>query len=181
MSIYTRKGDSGETSLLDKRRVKKSHQIVETIGTIDELNGHIGLSVTLLDKKVFKDLIVDLLIIQNRLFYIGSHLASENLLEPTFNLPNENDIFKLEKSIDKHDSELPELKNFILPGGTKEAAELQIARSVCRRAERNYFRLEAAPIQGKYLNRLSDFLFSSARLVNHRLKVQDTIWTSKTN
>ena len=160
MKIYTKTGDKGETSLLGGTRVSKAHQKLEAYGTVDELNSTIGLIAAM--NPVHQNFLLN---IQHKLFNIGSELAAEKDL--SFPLPEltEEEINVLEKEIDRLNEKLPKLKNFILPGGSVISAHTQIARCVCRRAERNVVGLNESKyttIIG-YLNRLSDYLFVVSR------------------
>ena len=160
MKIYTKTGDKGETSLLGGTRVSKAHQKLEAYGTVDELNSTIGLIAAM--NPVHQNFLLN---IQHKLFNIGSELAAEKDL--SFPLPEltEDEINVLEKEIDRLNEKLPKLKNFILPGGSVISAHTQIARCVCRRAERNVVGLNESKyttIIG-YLNRLSDYLFVLSR------------------
>ena len=173
MKIYTKTGDKGETSLLGGTRVSKSHHKLEAYGTVDELNSTIGLIAALNPThKTF------LLNVQHKLFNIGSKLAAEKDL--TFPLPDVSidDINILEKEIDCLNEKLPQLKNFILPGGSAISAHTQIARCVCRRAERNVVGLgetKYTTIVG-YLNRLSDYLFVLSRDFLRLEGVEEVKW-----
>ncbi|MDG2041534.1 MAG: cob(I)yrinic acid a,c-diamide adenosyltransferase [Bacteroidia bacterium] len=160
MKIYTKTGDKGETSLLGGTRVSKAHHKLEAYGTVDELNSTIGLIAAM--NPVHQNFLLN---IQHKLFNIGSELAAEKNL--SFPLPEltEEEINVLEKEIDRLNEKLPKLKNFILPGGSVISAHTQIARCVCRRAERNVVGLNESKyttIIG-YLNRLSDYLFVLSR------------------
>jgi cob(I)alamin adenosyltransferase len=170
MKIYTRKGDDGTTGLIGGVRVKKHHLRVDSYGTVDELNAHIGL---VRSKTAATDILTVLSGIQDRLFVIGSMLASakgSKMLIPDLHM---EDIEVLEKAIDKMDETLPALENFILPGASVRGSELHIARCVCRRAERLVVALDEAeegsvdPLVVQYLNRLSDYLFTLARFADH--------------
>lgn len=178
MKIYTKKGDKGETSLLGGTRVKKSHIRIESYGTVDELNSWIGLIRDQSIDKNSKDLLIH---IQDRLFTIGSHLASDPSKQG-IKIPDikEDDITKLEKEIDKMNETLPEMKSFVLPGGHPTVSYCHIARCVCRRAERCAVNLSSEDkvedIVIKYLNRLSDYLFVLSRKFSHDLKAEETPW-----
>ncbi len=179
MKIYTKTGDDGTTGLIGGSRVRKSDPRLDCYGTIDELNASLGVAVVSLHEGI-RELVIQ---IQNDLFVIGSHLATPDAPAATrSNLPalDEQLITRLEMQIDAAESELPTLKNFILPGGTAAAAQLHLARTICRRAERLLvdFSLDR-PISSiilTYLNRLSDWLFVHARLENHRAGVADVLW-----
>jgi len=167
MKIYTKKGDKGNSQLLGGSIVPKNHIKLECYGTIDELNAFIG---SIYDDKINQNHKNILLKIQNQLFNLGSNIASDRKKQK-INLPNvtENNIKMLEKEIDKMDMALPILKNFILPSGFPAVSKCHIARTVCRRAERNLVSLneveEINPLHLKYLNRLSDYLFVLARFI----------------
>ncbi len=180
MKIYTKTGDSGETSLLGGKRVWKDNLRIQTCGTIDELNSIIGLSINEITNSELKEVLQG---IQNDLFVIGSDTAMPNEnVNSKISIPRiaDNLSEKLESIIDKYDSQLPVLKNFILPGGVRGSALLHFARSVCRRAERNVVALSQVekinPSIEKYMNRLSDVLFVLARYANFSKGTSDIIW-----
>lgn len=176
--IYTKTGDSGETSLIGGTRVPKHHIRIESYGTIDELNSYIGLIKDQEIDKRSRDILTE---IQDRLFTIGSSLASDPE-NSKLKIPDllDEDVTVLEKEIDYMNSELPELRSFILPGGHTTISYCHIARCVCRRAERNTIYLAennfVAPLVIKYLNRLSDYLFILARFFAKQLNVKETNW-----
>ncbi len=182
MKIYTRKGDGGETSLFGGRRVSKDELRVEAYGTVDELNSALGLVAARLPTEL-EEWRGSLIAIQSDLFTIGAILATpktgaakpEHIPELT-----EARVEGLEDWIDKLDEELPPLKAFVRPGGSELAATLHLARSVARRSERRVVALakgeEVEPVVIKYLNRLSDFLFTLARAANVRQGVADVEW-----
>ncbi|MDA0890493.1 MAG: cob(I)yrinic acid a,c-diamide adenosyltransferase [Bacteroidetes bacterium] len=178
MKIYTKKGDEGNTQLLGGSMVKKNHIKLECYGTIDELNAFIG---NIYDQKISKPHKEILLKIQNQLFNLGSCIAFDGKKE-SIKLPNvtENNIEMLEKAIDKMDASLPILKNFILPSGLSTVSKCHIARTICRRAERNLVALgeeeEINPLHLKYLNRLSDYLFVLARFILMENDISATEW-----
>ena len=180
MPIYTRTGDKGETSLFDGTRVSKSHPRVETYATVDELNSVLGEVLAFLPKAKFQKLAKDIEAIQHDLFAIGSALATPHPL-PVIGLDTRPKEF--EELIDAMTKKLPELKNFILPGGGKSGSQLHVARTLARRAERRLVALmeheEVDPHIVKYLNRLSDLLFTMARFVNHQMKEKEIIWKKK--
>nr|WP_295972838.1 cob(I)yrinic acid a,c-diamide adenosyltransferase [uncultured Bacillus sp.] len=175
MRIYTRTGDKGQTSIIGGR-VDKDDVRVEAYGTVDEVNCFVGQAVTQLDKAIFQDILDDLEKIQHELFDCGGDLANVTK-KRQLKLTNDA-ITYLESRIDKLIEEAPELERFILPGGTPAAATLHIARTVTRRAERQIVKLtkqdsgtSELPLQ--FMNRLSDYFFAAARVVNFRLKVED--------
>ena len=171
MKIYTRTGDSGETSLFGGSRVAKDDPRIEAYGTIDELNSAIGVArATWPSSSIDKQLDA----IQSDLFDIGAHLAAPG--NTRFAGVEPRRIEELERAIDAMESELQPLTNFIIPGGSLAAAELHIARTVCRRAERRVVALEDNPATVAYLNRLSDYLFVAARYANRGHGVPDTPW-----
>ena len=176
MRLYTKSGDKGKTSLIGGR-VEKDNIRVEAYGTIDEANSFIGKAVAELkeQEKLFADIIQDLEKIQHELFDCGTELS--NVTEKRPYTLTEEPIEYMEKRIDEMIDEAPKLERFILPGGAQAAATLHLARTVTRRAERQIVSLmkaeEASPIPLKYMNRLSDYLFAAARVVNARLEVPD--------
>jgi cob(I)alamin adenosyltransferase len=186
MKIYTKNGDKGKTRLVDGRECSKASLRVEAYGALDELNSSLGVVVSQLPVLPQAAKLMDeLLLIQNELFNLGSHLAcvDEKARE---RLPalNEKWIERLEASIDLMTEELPPLKNFILPGGSTMAAFFHLSRTVCRRAERLVVSLidEGSAMETdsfclRYSNRLSDFLFTAARFVNFKAGIPDQEWT----
>lgn len=179
MKIYTRTGDTGQTSLLNGKRVPKDSLRIETYGTIDELNSHIGMLRDLLDGHN-AELLTD---IQVRLFDTGSTLAAgDEATVEKFKVPviHDADVDALEKAMDGFDADLPTMRHFILPGGHPTVSQAHICRTVCRRAERMAIRLAAEEdvpaITIRYLNRLSDLLFMLARWTGHRLNVPEIQW-----
>ena len=178
MKIYTKKGDQGETSLFGGKKVPKDALRLEAYGTVDELNSALGIAEAEAGDADFRGILTD---IQGRLFDIGADLASPGSGRPaTLRRIGEADITVLEKHIDSIEENLPQLRFFILPGGSLLAARLHFARAVCRRAERAVVRLshqeEASPEIVVYLNRLSDFLFVLARRANQMAKVDEVQW-----
>jgi cob(I)alamin adenosyltransferase len=181
VKVYTKTGDRGKTSLIGGQRVAKTDLRLEAYGDVDELNSCIGLAIAHLPKESEKILAGWLQSIQHRLFNLGSLLAcADDEMLKKLPAVTENDIEELESHIDEMDKELPELHQFILPGGCVPAAHLHLARTVCRRAERLTCRLDEQsplPHQGLvYLNRLSDFLFVAARFANHLNHHSETVW-----
>jgi cob(I)alamin adenosyltransferase len=178
MKIYTKTGDKGQTSLLGGTRVPKHHIRIEAYGTVDELNSHIGL---IRDQQIDAASIDLLIEIQDRLFTIGSILASDPE-KSKVKIPElaESDIELLEKEIDKMNEDLPPMRFFILPGGHSTVSFCHIARCVCRRAERNVIHLsEQSPVPEiiiKYLNRLSDYLFVLSRKLTADLNAKEIAW-----
>ncbi|WLV24042.1 cob(I)yrinic acid a,c-diamide adenosyltransferase [Aciduricibacillus chroicocephali] len=175
MKLYTKTGDQGETALIGAR-VAKDNIRVEAYGTIDELNCFVGSAVAELDANHFADLLEDLETIQHELFDAGSDLA--NVTAKRVLKLSETAVTNLEDRIDTLSEEAPEIERFILPGGTKAAAALHIARTVCRRAERSVVTLinkekDVPDVPLRYLNRLSDYFFAAARVANSRVDVRD--------
>jgi cob(I)alamin adenosyltransferase len=174
--IYTKSGDKGETGLLDGSRVPKNHIRTEALGTVDEANAVLGVLVEAVDDGLLS---LKLEKIQRRLFDINVVLA-----DPTLNhtRPNEEDVKELEIAIDEMTDFLPELNQFILPGGSKAAALTHLARTVVRRAERRVITVsqnqEIPEVIGRYLNRLSDYLFTLARVLNYSTGKDDKLWKS---
>lgn len=178
--IYTKTGDRGMTSLIGGSKVPKSHLRIESYGTVDELNSHVGLCRDLLDDSASRDMLLE---VQDRLFTIGSSLACDPGKDTGMSLPSldESDILTLEAEIDRMTESTPPMRSFILPGGHPAVSQLHIARCVCRRAERCCVRLQAETAGDlalviKYLNRLSDHLFTLARYTAHLLKVEELPW-----
>lgn len=182
MKIYTKTGDKGTTSLLGGTRVSKGHLRIESYGNVDELNAWMGM---VRDAEVNQKREKLLLEIQDRLFTIGSNLAAEPGSAEKFNIPQikQADIEKLETAIDTMNEELEPMKNFILPGGHTAISNAHVARTVCRRAERNIVLLnEHEPVNGlvvQYLNRLSDYLFVLSRKIGKELNIPDTPWVAR--
>ena len=178
--IYTKTGDDGTTGLFGGARLPKHHIRIEAYGTVDELNSVIGWLMTFVQDTDTRSL---LLIIQSRLFTVGSNLASDpgkDMITPDL---VEEDITMLEKSIDSMQAVLPELKHFILPGGSQSVSAAHLARTVCRRAERKCVELayestvEAIIIL--YLNRLSDYFFVLARWLGQAEGVEEIKWVPR--
>ena len=184
MKIYTRTGDKGETGLIGGKRVSKNDPRIVAYGCVDELNSNIGLVIALLkNRNLFSDLVDILTLIQNELFIVGSDLADPNYsLENKYETPRvqEKMALQLESIIDRFEKELKPITFFILPGGSIEASYLHITRSIARRTETAVAMLSnhqaINPAILIYLNRLSDFLFIAARLLNKRLGIEDVAW-----
>ena len=178
MKVYTKKGDKGNTQLLGGSMVKKNHIKLECYGAIDELNAFIG---NVYDQEISAFHKETLLKIQNQLFNLGSCISFDGKKE-TIKLPNvkEENINMLEKEIDKMNTSLPILKNFILPSGLSTVSKCHIARTVCRRAERNLVALSQEEainnLHIQYLNRLSDYLFVLARAILKDNNAQEIEW-----
>jgi cob(I)alamin adenosyltransferase len=175
MNIYTRTGDKGKTALIGGR-VDKDDIRVEAYGTVDELNGFVGRAMSELDQEMFADVLADLEKVQHELFDCGGDLSS--ILEKRENKLKEEMVDYLEERIDIMTEETPDVERFILPGGSNPAATIHIARTVARRAERFIVKLmkldeNVPPVTLQYVNRLSDYLFALARLINYRLDVSD--------
>lgn len=176
MSIYTKTGDRGETSLFGGKRVLKCDELVDVYGSIDELNSWIGLissKIRIQSSKRFMKLV------QSDLFMIGSTLAGWK--DGDLSVLNTR-VDEMEKWIDQMETVLPRLNNFILPGGSSAATEVHIARSICRRVERQTVALLETPNMIRepvirYLNRLSDLFFMLARFINKSAKVEETVWS----
>jgi cob(I)alamin adenosyltransferase len=181
MKIYTKTGDDGETGLFGGGRVPKDNARVAAYGEVDELNSAIGAARAAAPTDLFDPLLES---IQRDLFSLGGHLATPNpekvrkALEKAELSPDRVALF--ERTIDDADKELPALKAFVLPAGTSKAAALHLARTICRRAERAVVGLareeEVPELFLIYLNRLSDLLFTLARLANHRDGKGDVTW-----
>jgi cob(I)alamin adenosyltransferase len=176
--VYTKTGDKGETSLIGGTRVPKHHIRIESYGTVDELNSYIGL---IRDQPIDNHSKTILVEIQDRLFTIGSSLASDPE-KSKMKIPDlkEDDILLLETEIDKMEETLPEMKSFVLPGGHTTVSFCHIARCVCRRAERLTIHLSENDYVNelviKYLNRLSDYLFVLSRKFSQDLNASEIPW-----
>lgn len=180
MRIYTKTGDKGQTSLVGGQRVSKADSRLDAYGTVDELNAVLGLLIAELEvnSAKFTLSLSTLKQTQNILFHVGSHLACADA-KIKAGLPKLQDewVFEYEKGIDAMTSELPPLKEFILPGGTKAASWSHLGRTVARRAERCCVALEdTEPLVIQILNRLSDYLFVLARYCNLQLGSADVTW-----
>ncbi len=180
MKIYTRRGDRGETDLFGGDRVSKDALRVESYGAVDELNAALGVCAAECAESDVRALLEEL---QCTLFSIGSYLATPEASQRAkagIPEPSDSDVGALESRIDRIEAELPPLDRFILPGGTRAAADFQLARAICRRAERRVVALHRQdPLSDallRYLNRLSDLLFVLARLANHRAGVKEPEW-----
>jgi cob(I)alamin adenosyltransferase len=179
MKIYTKTGDLGETGLYGGGRVRKDDPRIAAYGTVDELNAVLGLA-----RAEGLPAEIDQLLarMQSELFDLGAELATLDPQKLGTSIIQEAQIAALEAAIDKFEERLPPLKQFILPGGSKQAALLHVARTICRRAEREVVHLASIPeehVSGTsivYLNRLSDLLFVLARATNADLGVADVCW-----
>lgn len=185
MKIYTKTGDKGTTSLFGGKRVAKHNIRIDSYGTVDELNAHLGL---VRDQDLDEDSKAGLISIQEKLFTLGAILASEpGKASNATKVPKlkEEDIQFLEKEIDRMNEELPKMTHFVLPGGHTAVSHCHVARTVCRRAERictALFNLE--PFDEKvlqYLNRLSDYLFVMARCIAKQKNANEVKWIPDTN
>lgn len=185
MKIYTKTGDGGTTGLIGGTRVSKASLRIDTYGTVDELNAHIGYCCDQLSDAVS---LMDLREVQDRLFTIGASLAADPEKETKLKIPDlhDTDISRLETAIDRMNDSLPPMKFFILPGGHLLVSSLHIARCVCRRAERLAVQLHETgsfvePKVIQYLNRLSDYLFVLSRYCGHLLQVPEQPWRPRTS
>lgn len=197
MKLYTRTGDEGRTSLFGGQRVDKDALRVDAYGTVDELNSVLGLAASGCIRREGEQRVPvqglaathgQLTQIQSRLFEIGADLATPTTDPPLDDADRfvprieQRQIDELERWIDTTCEQLPEMKSFILPGGTELAARLHVARTVCRRAERLVVALQKVETVSeevvRYLNRLSDLLFAMARLANHAADVEDVPWVN---
>jgi len=178
VKIYTRTGDTGDTSLFDGTRVRKNEPRVEAYGDVDELNACLGLArASGADHEIADELVR----LQRDLFALGAQLADPGekiAARVTKAALGDDDVARLEQLIDRYEAELPALRRFILAGGSPAGAALHVARAVCRRAERRMVALEPAvdAVLVRYVNRLSDLLFVLARAVNHRSGAVETEW-----
>jgi cob(I)alamin adenosyltransferase len=182
MKIYTKTGDKGDTGLFGGARVSKSSQRVVAYGDVDELNSVLGVVTA---HTADTSGVQQLRQIQSDLFVLGAELAKNPDKQVDLGMPllADNDIERLERLIDQLDDGLPALKTFILPGGTPSAAFLHLARTTCRRAERSVVHLaQTEPVRAelvRYLNRLSDLLFTMARADNARAGTPDVPWVGR--
>jgi cob(I)alamin adenosyltransferase len=178
MKIYTKKGDQGHTGLIGGTRVSKGELRIEAYGTVDELNSYIGL---IRSFDINSNSVLQLMEIQDRLFTIGSSLASDPE-KSEMKIPDllESDVERLENWMDEMDTSLPELTSFVLPGGHPFVGHIHVCRCVCRRTERLVVALDehdyVAPLVLTYLNRLSDYLFVLGRKIAMELNIQEKEW-----
>jgi len=176
MSIYTKTGDGGLTSLGNGQRISKSSAVIDFVGSLDELNSELGICAANLEEVPNVDFTEEIEVlqeIQRDLFIVGA-VATGAKME----FRSAAEVVNIEKTIDDYERLLPKLNNFILPGGTTSAAAVHYARTLVRRIERNAVSLKSDSIKPflPYLNRLSDLLFVMARYINHKQKVQEEIW-----
>ena len=177
--VYTRRGDMGETSLVGGQRVSKASARLEAYGTVDELSSHLGLLAAMLADGSDKEMIIR---IQNCLFNVCTNLATDQEqteLYPSAYLPD-GEIEAMEQKVDEIMKMLHERQGFVLPGGTKEAAQAHVCRTVCRRAERRIVALsevaKITPSVLQYVNRLSDYLFVLAKKINFNANHSEIVW-----
>lgn len=178
--IYTKTGDAGETALFGGKRVPKSHLRVDAYGTVDELNSFIGLLHDALESESIRQLLVQ---VQHRLFSIGAYLASDPEKQMASVDLERNDLKILEDTMDMMDGQLPDLKNFILPGGHPTVSLCHVCRTVCRRAERLIVALHQEspvdPLVLQYMNRLSDYFFMLARYLCKEAGAPEILWVAR--
>ena len=176
--VYTRTGDQGETSLVGGVRIKKSHIRLEAYGTVDELSAHLGMLASMIENDEH-DFIIR---IQNNLFNVCTHLATDQSQTPLYPSAHlaEGEIASIEQRIDALMKQLPERQGFVLPGGVPAACQAHICRTVCRRAERRIAALaeeaQIAPEMQQYVNRLSDYLFVLAKIINFNEGKSEIVW-----
>ena len=180
MKIYTKAGDEGQTGLFGGERVAKDHLRIRAYGTLDELNATLGMVVA--ESGGLDPLGQRLGVIQAELFQLGAELATPRGKSISLHLIDEESVSRLESEIDSMESALAPLKSFILPGGSRCASALHLARTVSRRAEREIISLNRSeslrPVALQYINRLSDYLFVCARWANHRAGISDVPWVA---
>lgn len=182
MKIYTKTGDEGETGLFGGQRVPKHHARIETYGTLDELNAFIGLLRDNIETEAIKSVLFD---IQNRLFSLGAYFATPpkdgKIIMPLDIV--EGDLSLLEQEMDRMEQSLEPLRNFILPGGHTQVSYAHIARTICRRAERQCVHMHQTdpvdPLALQYLNRLSDYFFMLARYLSKSLGAAEIPWKGR--
>jgi cob(I)alamin adenosyltransferase len=177
--VYTRTGDQGDTSLVGGVRIRKSDIRLEAYGTVDELSAHLGMLVAMMKESEERDLIIR---VQNNLFNVCTHLATDQSQTPLYPSAHlaDGEIELLEARIDLLMGQLPERQGFILPGGTPTAAQAHICRTVCRRAERRIAALaevaQIGPEMQQFVNRLSDYLFVLAKIINFNEGKSEIVW-----
>lgn len=182
-NIYTRRGDSGQTSLVGGQRVEKTCARLESYGTVDELNSHIGVLMAEIEQD--SDTYTTLLDIQRILFVVGSYLATDTTTTElrSTSIVTDEMLAQLESTIDVIDASLPPLRLFVLPSGTRAASLAHVCRTVCRRAERRILALNAeTPLMLSvlaYVNRLSDYFFLLARQLNCNAGHEEVVWRPK--
>jgi cob(I)alamin adenosyltransferase len=179
MKIYTRTGDDGETGLFGGPRVRKDDVRIEAYGSVDELNAFLGLARCETLPPLVEQLLAE---VQNELFAVGAELATPDPKRQGVVLLQETHVYRLEQAIDALEKQLPPLKQFIIPGGSRGACQLHAARAICRRAERHVVTLAATPSGNvdarliRYLNRLGDYLFVAARFACHSAGAAEIPW-----
>ena len=182
MKIYTKTGDTGETSLFGGARVPKDDLRIRTYGTLDELNASLGVVLSNPASSIPQVTHQRLLRIQSELFQLGAELATPRGKNTGIHLIEVLEIGALETEIDEMEAELKPLKSFILPGGSLASTQVHLARTISRRAEREMITLHRAePLRAttlEYLNRLSDYLFVSARYINLKAGIEDISWNA---
>lgn len=184
-NVYTRTGDTGTTSLIGGVRVPKCHARLEAYGTVDELNSQLGVLISLLTEENQETIRRQLLEVQNDLFTLGAVLAVDAEATPdrANSAVSEEDVQRLERWIDEAEVDLPPWRGFILPGGSTPAAVCHVCRTVCRRAERCivalYATVQPDALLVAYVNRLSDYLFVSARKLNFLAQVDENTWQKR--
>lgn len=177
--VYTRTGDKGTTSLVGGVRIKKSDPRLDAYGTVDELSAHLGLLAAMMTGDDNRQTIIR---IQNNLFNVCTHLATDQSQTPLYPSAHlaEGEVAFLEQEVDRLMKLLPERQGFVLPGGTPTAAQAHVARTVCRRAERRIAALAEVAVVGEemqqYVNRLSDYLFVLAKIINFNSGQSEIIW-----
>ena len=177
--VYTRTGDRGKTSIIGGIRVSKASERLEAYGTVDEPSSHLGLLAAMLPEGDDRNIIIR---IQNNLFNVCTNLATDQSKTPLYDSAKlaDGEIELLEQEVDKMMQLLPERQGFILPGGTQVAAQAHVCRTVCRRAERRIVALsevaQISPETQQYINRLSDYLFVLAKIINFNAGVSEIIW-----
>ena len=177
--VYTRTGDQGETSLVGGVRIKKSNIRLEAYGTVDELSAHLGMLVAMMKEGDEREFVIR---IQNNLFNVCTHLATDQSQTPLYPSAHlaEGEIASLEQRIDNLMKQLSERQGFVLPGGVPAACQAHICRTVCRRAERRIAALaeeaQIAPEMQQFVNRLSDYLFVLAKIINFNEGKSEIVW-----
>ena len=177
--VYTRTGDQGETSLVGGVRIKKSNIRLEAYGTVDELSAHLGMLVAMMKNGEEREFVIR---VQNNLFNVCTHLATDQSQTPLYPSAHlaDGEIAALEQRIDNLMKQLTERQGFVLPGGVPAACQAHICRTVCRRAERRIAALaeeaQIAPEMQQFVNRLSDYLFVLAKIINFNEGKSEIVW-----
>jgi len=173
MSIYTRTGDEGNTSIYGGKKVRKDDYVIEMNGVLDEASAYLGYCGSMIHEKKINDQII---LMQHALYAISAQIAGNH----THIIDIAKETKDIEKHIDEIEKKVPELHNFILPGGSKESAIVHITRTIIRKSERKMVGKTSWKVYVPYINRISDYLFVLARYMNKKKKVKETVWKNRT-